>query len=268
MAHVLITHSKRVDSYTPIASIKKYKEPDFEKKLYRYAKSIFSNYHVFSFKFGLSCSSIPGKQFEPDLLLVSKSFKKWVIVEVELCKPPTQHTLDQIECFSKPIYNPAEIVKYLRTGSKIFPAQANSFLKCFSNYPPDLIVVLDDYSDAVFEKFHAFKKQLKICVLEVYKKAGYTYEGYRFGGDYPYELTNSSKLEHVDDQHFKILKRDFARDLPANFEVKFDMEPFDASIIKPSNKTTYLKLPYHNIPSDVYLQLGKTLRNEYVIQKL
>src|SRR5687768_15283819 len=113
MAHVLITHPTDVHIYTPIANIKKYSEPDFEGKLWRYAKSIFKHYNVFKFKFPLSCDKIPGKPYEPDLLLVSKTFKKWVIVEVELCKPPNQHTLDQITCFSNPKIKPQEIVDFL-----------------------------------------------------------------------------------------------------------------------------------------------------------
>lgn len=268
MAQVLITHAKKIDQYTPIASIRKYSEPGFEQKLWRYSKSIFENYYVFKFKFDLTCSSIPGRPYEPDLLLVSKTLKKWVILEVELCKPPTQHTLDQITCFSNPIFRPQEIVDYLVKGRQIQKSDEKRFLNCFTNHSPDLIVVLDDYSNSVFEKFYRHKKQLKICVLEVYRRVNYPYEGFRFGGDYPYELTNSSKIQYVDEQHFKILKRDFIKSLPKAFQIKFDMEPFDASLIEVSNKTTYLKLPYHNIPSDLYLQMGITTNKEYVIQKL
>ncbi|SRR5579871_523363 len=268
MAQILITHSTSTQLYSPIASIKKYSEPDFENKLWRYAKSIFTNYNVFKFKHPLTCDEIPGIKYEPDLLLVSKSFKKWVIIEVELCKSPTQHTLDQITCFSNPKIKPNELVNFLISTNQINHDQKSSFLKCFSNYAPDLIIVLDDYSDSVFKKFYNHKKQLKICVLEVYKRLNYAYEGFRFGGDYPYELTNSSKIEYIDEQHYRILKKDFLKDLPSTFEIKFDMEPFQATLIKVTSRTTYLKLANHNIPSDFYLQIGKNLDNEYIIQKL
>lgn len=268
MAQILITHAKESHLYTPIASIKQYNEPDFEEKLWRYGKAIFEHYHVFKFKFPLTCHQLPGENFDPDLLLVSKHFKKWVIIEVELCKPPTPHTLGQITCFSNPRIKPKEIVDFLIRHNPEHKSNEQDLLDCLSNYTPDLIVVLDDYSDTVFEKYYQHKKQLKICVLEVYKRLDYPYEGFRFGGDYPYELTNSSKLQYVDQQHYKILKKDFLKDLPINFEIKFDMEPFQASLIKSTQRTTYLKLPYHNIPSDIYLQIGKTLNNEYVIQKL
>ena len=268
MAQILITHSKEVHLYTPIASIKQYNEPDFENKLLRYGTSIFEHYHVFKFKFELSCDSIPGKNFEPDLLLVSKTFKKWVIIEVELCKAPVQHTLDQITCFSKPKFKSDDVVKYILKNNPGNESLEQDLLNCISDYPPDLIIVMDDYSDTVFEKYYSFKKQLKICVLEVYKKIDYPYEGFRFGGDYPYELTNSSKIEYIDNQHYKILKRDFLKDLPTNFEVKFDMEPFEAALVQVNRQTTLLKLPEHNIPSDIYLQIGKNLDGEYVLQKL
>lgn len=268
MANILITHATEIHHYTPIASIKQYNEPDFEDKLWRYGKTIFEHYHVFKFKYPLNCSAIPATNFEPDLLLVSKTFKKWVIIEVELCKSPTQHTLNQITCFSNPKIDPKAITEYLIKNNTSFAGQEASFFDCFTNYSPDLIVVLDDYSDSVFKKFYSHKKDLKICVLEVYKRHSYPYEGFRFGGDYPYELTNSSKLEYVDHQHYKILKKDFIMDLPDNFEITFDMEPFKASLIKTSIKTTYLKLPDHNIPSDLYLQMGKNINGDYIIQKL
>jgi len=268
MAQILITHASRKDIYTPIASIKQYNEPDFENKLWRFGKAIFENYHVFKFKFPLTSSKIPGVYFEPDLLLVSKTFKKWVIVEVELCKNPTQHTLNQITCFSNPKFKPEEIVEFIIRNNPEQESNKDEMLDCFSNRKPEFIVVLDDYSDKVFQKFYAHERQLKICVLEVYKRHNYNYEGFRFGGDYPYELSNTSKLEYIDDQHYKILKKDFLKDLPDSFEVKFDMEPFQASLIKLTNRTTYLKLPYHNIPSDFYLQIGIDSKGQYIIQKL
>lgn len=270
MAQILITHPKEIHHYTPIASIKQYNEPDFEEKLWRYGNAIFAHYYVFKFKFDLTCDAIPGKSYQPDLLLVSKTFKKWVIIEVELCKTPTEHTLNQITCFSNPKIFPKSITEFLIRNNPEFASQEADLFDCFSNYSPDLIVVLDDYSDKVFNKFYEHKKQLKICVLEVYKRLDYPYEGFRFGGDYPYELTNSSKMEYIDQQHFKIIKKDFLKDLPDNFEVKFDMEPFSASLIKmtSTSRNTYLKLPEHNIPSDIYLQIGKNLDGEYIIQKL
>jgi len=268
MAQILITHSSTKDLYSPIASIKQYNEPDFEDKLFRYASAIFENYYVFKFKFELNCDSIPGRKFEPDLLLVSKTFKKWVILEVELCKSPTQHTLDQITCFSNPKFKPTDIVDYIIRKNPEIESKKIDLLDCISNFNPDLLVVLDDYSDSVFRKFYDHKKQLKICVLEVYRKIGYIYDGFRFGGDYPYELTNSSKLEYIDHQHYRILKKDFLKDLPDTFDVKFDMEPFPASLVKMTNRTTYLKIPDHNIPADIYLQIGISLSGEYIIQKL
>lgn len=267
MAQILITHPVETHLYSPIASIKQYNEPDFEDKLFRYAKKIFINYYVFKFKYSLSCDEIPGVNFQPDLLLVSKTFKKWVIVEVELCKPPTQHTLDQITCFSNPKFKAKPIADYLINHNSAMSAHEEDLINCFLNFSPELIVVVDDYSDNVFKKFYQHKKQLKICVLEVYKRLKYDFEGFRFGGDYPYELTNSSKLEYIDAQHYKILKKDFAKDLPKTFILKYDMEPFNASLVS-TRTVTYLKLPEHNIPADVYMQIGIDLNGEYIIQKL
>ncbi|QEC67928.1 hypothetical protein FRZ67_11680 [Panacibacter ginsenosidivorans] len=266
MAQLLITHASTKHHYLQIASIKQYNEPDFEKKLKRHATKIFENYYVFNFKFELSCDAIPGKKFEPDLILVSKNFTKWVIVEVELCKPPTEHTRNQITCFSNPKFKPDDLVEYILKEDPSLSPLKDEFIKCVSNIPPDLIVVLDDYSEKVFKKFYEHKKQLKICVMEVYKRIGYIYEGYRFGGDYPYELTRFSKLKYSDEQHYEVMKRDFAKDLPHEFEAKYDMDPFKITVIK-SGKTTYLKFD-HNIPEDVYMVLGISLGGDYILQKL
>ena len=113
MAQILITHAKSKHWYTPLASIRKYTEPKFEDKLWRYAKEIFEHYYVFKFKHSLFCNAIPGKPYKPDLLLVSKNFNKWVIIEVELCKTPSLHTLSQITCFSNPKVRPDKIAKFL-----------------------------------------------------------------------------------------------------------------------------------------------------------
>ncbi len=268
MAQILITHSSSIHHYTPIASIKKYKEPDFEEKLWRYGNKIFENYYVFKFKYPLSCEAIPGSNFEPDLLLVSKTFKKWVIIEVELCKTPTAHTLNQITCFSDPKFKAEKVADFIIRNNPDYKKLKTNFQDCFANHLPELIVILDDYSDTVFEKFYEHKDSLKICVLEVYKRPSYPYEGFRFGGDYPYELTNTSKIKYIDSQHYNILKKDFLKDLPEKFEVKFNMEPFQATLVKATQRSTYLKLPEHNIPSDFYLQIGMNTANEYIIQKL
>lgn len=268
MAQIIITHSTTSHIYSPIANIKKYSEPDFEDKLFRYSSAIFEHYYVFKFKYGLTCDEIPGKNYEPDLLLVSKNFKKWVIIEVELCKTPNQHTLDQVTCFSNPKFNSDDLASFIVRNNPSMKTKKQNLIDCFANYPSDLIVVLDDYSDVVFKKFYEHKKQLKICVLEIYRRHSYPYEGFRFGGDYPYELTNSSKIDYIDEQHFKILKRDFVKDLPLNFEIKFDMAPFNVEVIKDNRQNAFLKMPYHNIPSDIYLQMGKNLNDEYVIQKI
>src|SRR5688500_7489543 len=139
MAQILITHSTTNHWYTPIASIKQYNEPDFEEKLWRYSTAIFEHYYVFKFKHGLTCDEIPGEPYKPDLLLVSKNFKKWVIVEVELCKTPTQHTLDQITCFSKPKNTADDIADFIIRNNPSMKNKKQDFIDCFSNHAPDLI---------------------------------------------------------------------------------------------------------------------------------
>ncbi len=113
MAQVLVTHPTEKHWYSPIANVKKYSEPEFEQRLYRYGSDIFENYHVLKFKFDLRCDELIGKKFKPDMLLISKSLKKWIIIEVELCKPPVQHTKDQIKCFSNPKFDIGELVSYV-----------------------------------------------------------------------------------------------------------------------------------------------------------
>lgn len=267
MAQIITTNSNKV-IYTPIASIKQYNEPDFEKKLLRYSGEIFSDFYILKGKFEMT-SDLVSNRFEPDLILISKSFKKWVIIEVELCQSPKKHTIDQVKCFANPKFDSRKLYKYLSDMEKELQENESEVVSMLENIAPDFIVVLDDYSDDVFRKFRNIVNNLKICVLEVYRTTSHPYEAFRFGGDYPYELSNSSKLKWINSQHYQIMKEDFAAALPSKLDLKFDMDPINATVISSERrpKKYYLKIPEHNIPEDHYLQIGITIKNEYVLQR-
>jgi hypothetical protein len=271
MAQLLVTHPTEKHWYKPIANIKKYSEPDFEQRLYRYGKDIFSNYHVLKFKFDLTCDEIAGEKFKPDMLLVSKSLKKWIIIEVELCKTPTVHTKKQIICFSRPKFKVSELVKYVTAQSQELKDNEEEVTELFSNSVPDLLIIMDDYDDKVFNDFYAVRKDIKICVLEVYKRPDYDFETYRFGGDYPYELTRFSKIKYENEQLFRIIKKDILADLPppdTEFDLLFNMVYIKASIWVSKGGIYFLRIPEHHFQQDLYLILGISIDGQVVLKKL
>src|SRR5258706_12264712 len=99
--------------YQSIANIRNYSEPDYEDKILKYGSEIFSNYYVLKCKFPFIYKKDRSQKYEPDFLLVSKNFKNWIIVEIELCRKPLFHTKKQVQCFSSPEFDAVELTNYL-----------------------------------------------------------------------------------------------------------------------------------------------------------
>lgn len=268
MAELIVTGATDKILYSQVASVKRYSEPHFEKMLVRYGEDIFSDYHVLPCKKQISS---PGcDPSEPDLILIEKNFKKWVIVEIELCHNPKAHTINQIRCFSHPEFDSKKMAKYLVENSITLSSCAADIEYMFDNVPSEFIVVMDDYSNDVFERYRSHVPGLKICVLELYKTVSHDFPTYRFGGDYPYVLQSQSKLIWIDDQHFIIQNTSFAASLPSpgTFQLNYHMDPFDVSVFYSSKaKKYYLKMPEHHLPRDLQLKIGIDIHGKYVLQR-
>ena len=198
MGQLLITRPEK-EWYQSIVSIRNYSETDFEAKFFRYATEIFSSFYVVKCKFTITNRSRPADKYQPDLLIIAKNFKKWMFIEVELVKSDTAHSFKQIECFKNPVFDEHLLLKYIIGHNAHLQSFEVQMLNLFTNYTPGLLLIYDSHSSFIFNKIYNTFGSVKICVFEVHKNPKHVHEAYRISGDYPYEITNSSKLIYEDD---------------------------------------------------------------------
>ncbi|GEM_PF-3201145 len=273
MAQLLIIEKNQRRIFQPVASIRDYSEPDFEDKLLKYSKELFSNYYAIKFKFPIRKKSDIKISYVPDLLLISKSFKKWIIVEVELCKPDLSHTFKQIDCFLEPYFDADDVLSFLFKHNKELAQNKEELTKLIKTEAtvPELLVIFDDYNDTVFKKINDRFGKLNICVLEVYREPGNKFSSYRLGGKYPYDVTSTSKLSYVDDLHYKIEKPEVLEHFEGGeIKVLFEMVPFRATLMKSSRKNgiSMIKIVDHNFETSHMLQLAIDVEGQFIIQML
>jgi hypothetical protein len=269
MAQLLVTTDTDRWWYEPIASIRDYSEPDFEEKFHKYANELFSNFYTIKFKYDLTTKAGSGRNYKPDQLLISKNFKKWIIVEVELCKDDLQHTIDQIICFSDPKYVPKDVINYIITNNASLIPHTKEITELINNKLPELLVILDDYCINIFNRLRKVIPTLQICVMEVYRTTSHRFESYRLGGDYPYDISLKSKLEYYDPQTFEIARPKLVDNIPiGNVQILYNMKPITATLIKGRGKKRYLKIPNHNFTKTTLLQLAIDVNSKLIIQTL
>ncbi|MEO3405457.1 hypothetical protein AAFN85_16220 [Mucilaginibacter sp. CAU 1740] len=273
MAQLLVIEDKKRRLYQPIASIRDYSEPDFEAKLFKYSKELFSNYYAVKFKYTIKKKSDISESYEPDLLLISKKFNRWILVEVELCKPDLGHTFRQIDTFLDPYFDPDDVIKFLLKHNETFVQHKAELINLIKTNAkaPEVLVIFDDYDKKVFEKIDLRYKSLNVCVLEVYREHGNHFDAYRLGGKYPYDITNTTKIAYYDEMHFTIEKADLVSHLSSGeIEVHFNMVPYNAVLTKPKKKNSkcMLKIVDHNFDKNDLLQLVIDVDNKLIIQPL
>jgi hypothetical protein len=272
MGQLLITKpAPSREWYHSIVSIRNYSEPDFEDKLFKYGEEVFDNFHVLKFKgFTIENDSNRSLKYKPDLLLIAKDFKKWLFVEVELVKQNMTHTYNQIECFLNPHYNSNALADYIikqNSELAVFDAEIRNLI---SNYSPGVLVIFDSHSQAIFANINKKYPRAKICVFEVHRAFGHVFEAYRVSGDYPYDITNTSKLIHFDDQHYNFSRPDIISSISSdNITLYYDMEPINATLIRgKKKKDTFLKIADNPFPKDVGMQFSLEASGKFILQRI
>jgi len=66
--------------YQAIASIRNYSEPDFEGKIFKYSSEIFKEFFTVPLKYDITNKLDRTEKCKPDLLLISKDFKRWIFI--------------------------------------------------------------------------------------------------------------------------------------------------------------------------------------------
>ena len=268
MGQLLITRPDK-EWYQSIVSIRNYSETDFEAKFFKYATEIFESFHVVKFKFSITNRTKPTERYQPDILLIAKNLKKWIFVEVELVKPDIAHSFRQIDCFKNPSFNENELLSYVVKHNKHLHPFSADLLDLFINHSPGLLMVYDNHSTSIFNKIYSTFGQIKICVFEVHKNADHVHEAYRISGDYPYDISKTSKLIYEDDQHYKFAKYDFVEEISeGDVTIYFDMHPYNATIIKGKKKKAFLKIVDNPFPKDLQLQLALDDKSQLILQRL
>lgn len=267
MAQVLVTIEN--SWYQNIGSIRNYSEGDFEKKILKYATSIFTSYFVLKCKYTIQKKGNRNERYKPDFILVSKDFKSWIIVEVELCGKPLAHTIRQIECFSSPEYIAEELAEYLVNHNEGIKEKKEDLLFLLENKDPDILVIYDDYCSDIFDKLKSQFSRLPICVIETYRTANHDLESYRISGDYPYQISSISPLKFYDHQHFEILRGTLFDEFndSDDIDLYYLMKVYKAKIFKERNKV-FIKIPENPFPPDATFQLEIDITKRLIIKKL
>ncbi len=141
MAQVLVTRENAW--YQGIASLKNIREKELEESILRYATAVFSNYVCFQSSF--TFSNTTGETSDPDILLISKNFKSWLIVEVELGGKDLKHTRKQLRVFTDPIFDVEKLIPHCSGKSAELTGKENELRNLFTNQPPEVLVIFDSY---------------------------------------------------------------------------------------------------------------------------
>ncbi|MBI3234312.1 MAG: hypothetical protein HYZ42_09770 [Bacteroidetes bacterium] len=256
--------------YQAIASIRNYSEPDFEEKIFKYSSDIFKNFYTVKFKYDIVNKTSRSEKCQPDLLIISKDFKRWIFIEVELCNKPLTHTKKQIRCFLNPEFDSTLAVDFLVRQNPYLAGNSMDLLNLIENTPPELLMIYDDYCHATFSKLLADFPKLKICILETYRTPLHECEAYRLSGDYPYEVSFISKLAYKDEQHYKVLKTEIFNGFDeGDVEILYKMKKLKGVILKhPSKNQWFLKIPRNPLPNDIAVQLHLDKDKQLIIQKI
>ena len=132
---------------------KRYEDLDFRPIVIKTLQSLFKEYDVVEFSSKISWNIQPNIRHCPDLALISKNRRKWIIVEVELkhhslgysyaspMNKASDHIYPQVEVLAQGIYT-QEHIDTLATKLNV---NVNTLSKLLL-YPPDVLVIGDDES--------------------------------------------------------------------------------------------------------------------------
>lgn len=267
MAQILVINEDQ-RWYQGIASLDNYYEIEIEQKIYKHASDAFNGYFTIKGKFTFSNKA--RETSDGDLILISKDFSKWYILEVELVEKSMTHTKKQLRVFTSAIYDIDKLVSYCVAQEDALTAHVTE-LKTLFNNPPQVLVVFDTYHKSKLENLQNEFKSIKICVFEVYKTNAHDMETYRLSGDYPYLITGYSYLKPCPAPAFEIyeLQRpDLMTGVPiGNLDVFYKMAKYKGILMK-DKKSLYLKIPKNPFTPTKQLTLSKTHDDKFILDVL
>lgn len=267
MAQVLVT---REDAwYQGIASLKNIREKELELSILKYASAVFNNYYCFQSAFVFKNAA--GETSGPDILLISRNFKQWLIVEVELAGKDLGHTRKQLRVFTNPLFGVGDLVKHCCEKTDDLVGKEAELNNLFANAAPEVLVIFDTHNSPVLSILQA-EFTIKICVFEIYKTQSHDLELYRLSGDYPYVYSGGTFLKAWDGDFeiFKVERPEFFDDLGANtnFIAEHRLQTMNIILYRSKKDEPFIKIPGNPFPPGKNLKIYRTEDNKFVIEKV
>lgn len=256
--------------YESILTLKNYNEKSIESRLLKFGNTFFPDYYYCHCNADF-VSKVTGNKAQPDILLVSKDFKKWYIVEVETLKKNHTHTLQQIEVFSNPKVDSSYLANYVCRKEKNLVPHKSTLRNTFDSIHPKVLVIFDGYNETVFSKIRT-TFPVDIASIEVHKTSRHNGELLRLTGSYPYQVTSHYFLKprkgdylHYDVKNEGWIKNPSLKEIIAYHEYK----QVKLHIIRIKKKDSIqIKIVDQIFEPDKVLILEKTISNKYFIKQL
>nr|WP_295869390.1 hypothetical protein [uncultured Chitinophaga sp.] len=266
MAQILVVNE--LSWYQAIAALDNYYEIDVENRILKHADEVFDGYYSLKGKYTFNNSA--GETSDGDILLISKDFSKWVIVEVELAsKASLGHTRKQLRVFTSCGYDIDSLVKYCQTHHNGLGSFTTQLKNLFTNNTPEVLVMFDAYHQTRLGQLQSEFPSIKICVFEIYKTASHDFETYRLSGDYPYVHSGYTFLKDTTGfEVYEVQRPDLLTGIPAgSLNIEYKMGTYRVQLMSAKSKL-YMKIPRNPFPPGVKLLLYKTITNKFFIDTI
>ena len=269
MARILLTIEN--NWYNEIRSLKNYDEKSIETRILKYRKEIFSDFYCIQSSH--TFENTKSKTSRPDIILVAKDFKRWIIVEIETIGKGLSHTKSQLEVFvncvnidAKKLYN------QLKSKEGALIKHESQVVNLFTTVNPEVLVIFDGYDkDKIEDILSNFK--VSIASFEVYKTNKHSGEALKIYGDYPYQTHTFTFLKPRagDFAHYDVSQSQFFKDpRVSEIDALHSYKLVKIKIIR-SGKTgdMVVKIPEDNpFEPGKALLLEQTIGNKFIIKPL
>lgn len=189
MARIRIADELHVNSYEAAVWFEQVEpctmwEGDFESRVIAHAPDIYPDYFVFPFKKPVE-SAFATKT--PDLIFISRDYKEWRLVEIEMSYHSLGHIESQIQAFSDAVLGSEHIDYICRNQPDLDRTRLEHLI---DSVPQGVLVIVNEPIDQnwikVLKRYRA-----DVAIFELFRSNDDT-EIFRVNGDYPIQI-----VEHV-----------------------------------------------------------------------
>jgi len=253
--------------YDEVRNLKNYNEKSIESRLLKNGNTIFQDFHYCLCNY--TFNNPAGEKAKPDIILISKDFKRWVIVEVELIEKGLSHTLTQLSVFSDCTFEPTTLLNHLKRKIGDLIGNETNMLSLFKK-KPDVLVVFDGYDqrkiDTITKSFN-----VQFASIEVFRTGKHNGELLKIYGEYPYQTIGFTFLKPIkgNDIFFDVTDNNFFKDSRIKeIDAFHDYKVLKLTIIRNSKTDIVVKIPYLPFEPNKALVLEKTIGNKFIIKPL